>query len=140
MRVPKLTMYIFSIFLAVVLLMPVRALHAESCQNCTVTVTNNAGNSVDITLDYSPSGSDSRSQSLGAVAPGQTATFQVPADKCPLRLGGQIWYGYRTSALTDRCPGENREGSPFTTCTVSECKSSTWSIGGSGGGFHFNRQ
>jgi len=140
MKIIKSTGHAVLFTLMIILFSIPNVLHAGSCNNCTVTVQNNLNLFVDVTLEYSPSGSYSIEKSLGAVSPGQTVTIQVPADKCPLRLSGRVWSGYKSYAIYDRCLGDNREGNPFCSCSVEECKSSRWNIQGGGGAFHFIRQ
>ena len=124
------------IFLAILSLAPA-ASHAGTCTNCTVTVVNNTSYYADVTLDYSPNGSAVFSMMMGAIAPGQTLSIPVPADKCPLRLSGTIWTQYSNCGMNSRCVGSNTESN---SCSVENCKSSTWKMEGGGGAFHFIKQ
>ena len=71
MNAIKIIVRTLFLFLAILALTPSNSVYAGTCQNCTVTVINNAGRSADITLEYSPSGSSVISGTLGAVKAGQ---------------------------------------------------------------------
>ncbi len=129
MKVKSVLLSAGLLLLAIVLSGLAGTAHAESCDGCTVKIKNIVEYNVYITLDYSPSGSETK----GPLGQYQTVTFSVPAGKCPLRLRGWVDVSGTRYNIAGRCLGCANQGENEINpdCSQPLCDSAAYCVSGS---------